>query len=71
MHTDEVGAWIDDFVVEVRKLGGVIFAQDAWEYVGDSNLPESDPREAARDWINYVHERPIQYLTPKVSSPND
>lgn len=52
MHTDEVGAWIDDFVVEVRKLGGVIFAQDAWEYVGDSNLPESDPREAARDWIN-------------------
>jgi hypothetical protein len=45
MQTDEVGAWIDDFVAEVRKLGGVIVAQDAWEYVGDSNLPEMDPAD--------------------------
>lgn len=71
MNTDEVGAWIDDFVAEVRKLGGVLLTQDAWEYVGDSNLPETDPAEAAHDWINYVHKRPIQYLEPKTSTPND
>jgi hypothetical protein len=67
----DTGAWIDDFVDEVRKLGGVLLAQDAWEYVGDSNLPETDPAEAAQDWINYVHKRPIQYLEPKKSTPND
>lgn len=60
MHTDEVGAWIDDFVAEVGKLGVAILARDIWEYVGNSNLPETDLAKAALDWINYVHKRPTQ-----------